>query len=44
MTCMQVIEEAKCNLHDAIVVIQRALKNSTIVDSGGTTDISNLLN
>ncbi len=43
MTCMQVIEEAKCNLHDAIIIVQRTFKNSIIVPSGGTTKVNNLL-
>jgi chaperonin GroEL (HSP60 family) len=40
---MQVIEEVECSLHDVIIIVQRTLKNSTIVASGGIINVSNLL-
>jgi len=43
MTCIKVIEEAKCNSHDAIIIGQRTLKNSIVVASGGATKVNNLL-
>lgn len=43
MTCMQVIEEVECSLHDVIIIIRRTFKNSTIVASGGTINVSNLM-
>jgi hypothetical protein len=44
VTCIQVIEEAECCLHDAIMIVRRTFKNSTIVTNGGATYVSNLLN
>lgn len=41
VTCIQVIEEAECCLHDAIMIVRRALKNSTVVAGGGAIDVSN---
>ncbi|KAF6148349.1 hypothetical protein GIB67_025568 [Kingdonia uniflora] len=36
------IEEAERSLHDAIMIIRRALKNSTVVVGGGAIDVINL--
>ncbi|RWR90698.1 T-complex protein 1 subunit eta [Cinnamomum micranthum f. kanehirae] len=35
----QFIEEAERSLHDAIMIVRRALKNSTVVAGGGAIDI-----
>jgi chaperonin GroEL (HSP60 family) len=43
MTSMQVIEEAECSLHDVIIIVRRTIKNSTVVASGGTINVSNLM-
>lgn len=41
---LQFIEEAERSLHDAIMIVRRALKNSNVVAGGGAIDvcISNL--
>ncbi|XP_071723299.1 T-complex protein 1 subunit eta isoform X2 [Rutidosis leptorrhynchoides] len=39
----QFIEEAERSLHDAIMIVRRALKNSTVVAGGGAIDISRYL-
>lgn len=35
----QFIEEAERSLHDAIMIVRRALKNSTVVAGGGAIDV-----
>ena len=35
----QFIDEAERSLHDAIMIVQRAMKNSTIVSGGGAIDM-----
>lgn len=35
----QFIEEAERSLHDAIMIVRRALKNSTVVPGGGAIDV-----
>ena len=43
-TCfLQFIEEAERSLHDAIMIVRRALKNSNVVAGGGAIDVSKLL-
>lgn len=37
----QFIEEAERSLHDAIMIVRRALKNSTVVAGGGAIDVCN---
>jgi len=37
----QFIEEAERSLHDAIMIVRRALKNSTVVAGGGAIDVGN---
>lgn len=37
--CFQFIEEAERSLHDAIMIVRRALKNSTVVAGGGAIDV-----
>lgn len=37
---MQFIEEAERSLHDAIMIVRRALKNSNVVAGGGAIDVS----
>ncbi|AEE75106.1 TCP-1/cpn60 chaperonin family protein [Arabidopsis thaliana] len=39
----QFIEEAERSLHDAIMIVRRAVKNSTVVPGGGAIDISKYL-
>ena len=36
---IQFIEEAERSLHDAIMIVRRALKNSTVVAGGGAIDV-----
>jgi len=36
---LQFIEEAERSLHDAIMIVRRALKNSTVVAGGGAIDV-----
>lgn len=36
----QFIEEAERSLHDAIMIVRRALKNSNVVAGGGAIDVS----
>ena len=38
-TCFQFIEEAERSLHDAIMIVRRAMKNSTVVAGGGAIDV-----
>lgn len=38
-SCIQFIEEAERSLHDAIMIVRRALKNSTVVPGGGAIDV-----
>lgn len=38
-TCIQFIEEAERSLHDAIMIVRRAMKNSTVVAGGGAIDV-----
>ena len=35
----QFIDEAERSLHDAIMIVRRAMKNSTIVSGGGAIDM-----
>jgi chaperonin GroEL (HSP60 family) len=35
----QFIEEAERSLHDAIMIVRRAMKNSTVVAGGGAIDV-----
>lgn len=35
----QFIEEAERSLHDAIMIVRRAVKNSTVVPGGGAIDV-----
>ncbi|RWW70987.1 hypothetical protein BHE74_00021305 [Ensete ventricosum] len=37
---LQFIDEAERSLHDAIMIVRRALKNSTIVPGGGAIDVT----
>ena len=37
---LQFIEEAERSLHDAIMIVRRALKNSNVVAGGGAIDVS----
>lgn len=37
---LQFIEEAERSLHDAIMIVRRAMKNSTVVAGGGAIDVS----
>ncbi len=39
LSCIQFIEEAERSLHDAIMIVRRALKNSTVVAGGGAIDV-----
>ena len=40
LLCQQTgIEEAERSLHDAIMIVRRALKNSTVVAGGGAIDV-----
>lgn len=39
----QFIAEAERSLHDAIMVVRRAIKNDTIVAGGGACEVSFLL-
>ncbi|KAG0625411.1 hypothetical protein M758_2G052800 [Ceratodon purpureus] len=39
----QFIEEAERSLHDAIMIVRRALKNSNVVAGGGAIDLSRFL-
>ena len=38
MMC-QFIEEAERSLHDAIMIVRRAMKNSSVVAGGGAIDV-----
>lgn len=38
----QFIEEAERSLHDAIMIVRRALKNSNVVAGGGAIDVSKI--
>ena len=38
MIC-QFIEEAERSLHDAIMIVRRAMKNSSVVAGGGAIDV-----
>lgn len=38
-SCIQFIEEAERSLHDAIMIVRRAMKNSTVVPGGGAIDV-----
>jgi T-complex protein 1 subunit eta len=38
-SCIQFIEEAERSLHDAIMIVRRAMKNSTVVAGGGAIDV-----
>jgi hypothetical protein len=43
-TCLlQFIEEAERSLHDAIMIVRRALKNSNVVAGGGAIDVSKIV-
>lgn len=43
-TCsLQFIEEAERSLHDAIMIVRRALKNSNVVAGGGAIDVSEIV-
>lgn len=39
LSCIQFIEEAERSLHDAIMIVRRAMKNSTVVAGGGAIDV-----
>ena len=38
----QFIEEAERSLHDAIMIVRRAIKNAAVVPGGGAIDVSGL--
>lgn len=40
---LQFIEEAERSLHDAIMIVRRAMKNSTVVAGGGAIDVGFVL-
>jgi chaperonin GroEL (HSP60 family) len=40
---LQFIEEAERSLHDAIMIVRRALKNSNVVAGGGAIDVSKIV-
>lgn len=37
--CLQFLDEADRSLHDAIMIVRRALKNSNVVAGGGAIDM-----
>ena len=39
----QFIEEAERSLHDAIMIVRRAVKNSTVVPGGGAIDVCGII-